>query len=87
MLTGPGAEAARRYVAPMDGDERPRIDEPRDPEWDFHEFVSLLGHHPQLLRILGIAVELEVDLPADPDSVRVAHRLRQRQRIGGRSTS
>ena len=43
----------------------------RDPEWDFHEFVSLLGNHPQLLRILGIAVELEVDLPADPDNVRV----------------
>ena len=31
VLTGPGAEAARRYVAPMADDERPRIDEPPRP--------------------------------------------------------
>lgn len=68
VLTAAGAEAARDYVAPMDGE---RIEGPRDPEWDFHEFVSILGHHPQLLRILGIAVEFEVNLPVNPVSVRV----------------
>ena len=71
VLTSPAADAARDYVAPMTDKDRDRIEEPRDPEWDFHEFVSLLGHHPQLLRILGIAVELEVNLPVDPVSVRV----------------
>lgn len=68
VLTATGAIAARDYVRLMKGE---RIEEPRDPGWDFHEFVSILGHHPQLLRILGIAVELEVDLPPNPVSVRV----------------
>ena len=36
-------------------------------EFDFHASVSLLGHHPELLRHLGLAVDLEVDgLPANP---------------------
>ena len=71
VLTSPAADAARDYVAPMKDKDRDRIEKTRDPEWDFHEYVSLLGHHPQLLRILGLAVELEVNLPANPVSVRV----------------
>ncbi len=71
VLTSDGAAAATAYVTPMPGKRGERIEKARDPEWDFHEFVTLLGHHPQLLRILGIAVELEVVLPANPVSVRV----------------
>ena len=75
---GRGAHQRRRpstapaYVTPMPGPGPPaRSPSPRDPEWDFHEFVSLLGHHPQLLRILGIAVELRGRPPGQPGTVRV----------------
>jgi hypothetical protein len=71
VITGAAAQLARAYGSPMPAKDGERIAEPRDPEWDFHEYVSLLGHHPQLLRILGIAVELQVDLPANPATVRV----------------
>src|SRR5262245_973999 len=71
VLTSDGATAAKGYVSPMPAKRGERLEEPRDPEWDFHEFVTLLGHHPQLLRMLGIAVELQVNLPAKPASVRV----------------
>jgi hypothetical protein len=71
VLTSDGAAAATDYVTPMRAKHGERLEQARDPEWDFHEFVTLLGHHPQLLRILGIAVELEVDLPVKPVSVRV----------------
>jgi hypothetical protein len=32
-------------------------------ELDFHQRVSALGAHPKLLRLLGLAADLEVDLP------------------------
>ena len=64
------AEAAA-YRAPMKN--AVDVDEPvAEPEFDFHASVSLLGHHPELLRHLGLAVDLEVPgLPANPNSVRV----------------
>ena len=37
-------------------------------EFDFHASVSLLGHHPELLRHLGLAVDLEVDLCRHADA-------------------
>lgn len=72
--SGPGtpdpgslAEAAD-YRAPMeDQDDR----EPEGPEFDVHASISLLGHHPELLRHLGLAIDLQVDLPAAPGRVRV----------------
>lgn len=69
VLTSEGAKAATEYVKPMEGE---RMEEIADPGWDFHQYVSILGHHPELLRLLGLAVELEVDLPASPSDVRVA---------------
>ena len=64
------AEAAA-YRAPME--DAVDVDEPIEaPEFDFHASVSLLGHHPELLRHLGLAVDLEVDLPADPQQVTVS---------------
>ena len=58
--------AAVDHLRPMEGD---RLEAARDPEWDFHELVSLLGHHPELLRLLGIAVDLQVELPPNPSTV------------------
>ena len=79
---GPGGtlDAAMAYVRPMDGD---RIEAPQDPEWDFHAYVSLLGHHPQLLRHLGLAVDVEVALPAAPSTVLVRTDYQQRFGAGG----
>ena len=69
------AEAAA-YRAPMtDGVD---VDEPIEaPEFDFHASVSLLGHHPELLRHLGLAIDLEVQLPANPSQVSVTTGLRE----------
>ena len=44
------------------------------PVLDFHEAVSTLGQHPPLLRLLGLAVDLQFDLgglPPSPSEVRV----------------
>jgi hypothetical protein len=62
------AEAAA-YRAPM---ENPDEEEPTAPQFDFHASVSLLGHHPELLRHLGLAIDLEVELDATPTSVSVS---------------
>lgn len=68
--TGSLTEAAD-YRAPMvDGiDPEATVSA---PAFDFHAGVSLLGHHPELLRHLGLAVDLEIDLPADPTEVRAS---------------
>jgi len=74
----PGSLAeALAYTAPMP-DSR-HDDEAREPEWEFHEYVSLLGHHPELLRLLGLAVDVVVPLPtaADPNEVSVQTDYRQ----------
>ena len=65
----PGSLAeANAYRAPMaDADEN----DPAAPRFDLHASLSLLGHHPELLRHLGLAVDLEVDLPAAPSRVSV----------------
>lgn len=38
---------------------------PTPPQLDFHQGLSSLGNHPQLLRKLGLVVDLELNLPAD----------------------
>ena len=65
------AEAAE-YRAPMA--DAVDVDEAvESPDFDFHASVSLLGHHPELLRHLGLAVDLEVSgLPANPTQVSVS---------------
>jgi hypothetical protein len=63
------AEAAA-YRAPME-DAVDVEEEPDPPRFDFHASLSLLGHHPELLRHLGLAVDLEVDLTAPPATVTV----------------
>jgi len=52
---------------------------PTEPDlasiYDFHKMIAALGDYPNLLRYLGLVVDLEVtlpaDLPADPGLVRV----------------
>lgn len=36
----------------------------KKPEIDFHEAVSSLGEYPELMRKLGLVIDLEVELPA-----------------------
>ena len=68
--SGPGSLAeAAAYRAPME-DAAEEEDE-TGPRFDFHAALSLLGHHPELLRHLGLAIDLEVDLIASPTSVGV----------------
>ncbi len=65
----PGSLAeAEAYRAPMDD---PDTGEPEAPGFDVHASISLLGHHPELLRQLGLAIDLEVDLSAAPTRVSV----------------
>ena len=62
------------YLQPMEGEsEGERLEEicgqdpaACEPDWDFHEYVSLLGAHPEVLRHLGIAVDYEFQFPTDP---------------------
>ena len=63
---------AAAYRSPMP--DAVDVDEPvESPDFDFHASVSLLGHHPELLRHLGLAVDLEVSgLPANPTQVTVS---------------
>ena len=69
---GGALDAAVSYLQPMKGE---RLEEAGDPDWDFHEYVSLLGSHPEVLRHLGLAVDYEIPFPANlsnPTSVMVA---------------
>ena len=36
------------------------------PVFDFHQLVSLCGDHPELLRLLGLVVDLEIGDPGSP---------------------
>jgi hypothetical protein len=68
-------EAYRFYYRP--GDQRPEFDpafgpkysepSPDPPDFDFHDLVGLLADHPRLLRMLGLVVDLVVELE-DPHS-------------------
>ena len=63
-------EAYRFYYRP--GDQRPEFDpayepdyvepSPDPPDFDFHDVVGLLADHPRLLRMLGLVVDLVVEL-------------------------
>ena len=37
-------------------------DAPEPPSFDFHEIIALLGDSPDILRLLGLIVDLEIDL-------------------------
>jgi hypothetical protein len=60
-------QAYRFYYRP--GSQRPDFPadyvepSPHVPEFDFHRMVAQLGDHPELLRRLGLIVDLVVDLP------------------------
>ncbi len=65
-------ESAVNYLQPMQSKVTDRLEEPADPEWDFHAYISLLGGHPELLRHLGIAVDYEFAFPNNlPVPIRV----------------
>ncbi|MEY2513676.1 MAG: hypothetical protein QOJ89_1034, partial [bacterium] len=60
----------------------PNVTDPRrlkDPERDFHDYVSALGHYRDLVRLLGLAVDLKIaapgataaPFPVGPTTVRV----------------
>ncbi len=53
------------HVSPMEGDDL--LEATDAPNWDFHSYVAMLGHHPELLRHLGLVIDLEVDLAAHPE--------------------
>ncbi len=65
VLSGEPLAAAMSYVEPMAANGAARLEEPRDPQWDFHDYISLLGAHPELLRYLGLAVDytIRIDKP------------------------
>ncbi|MGH9118200.1 MAG: hypothetical protein ACRD0A_10105 [Acidimicrobiales bacterium] len=67
---GPLAEAAA-YRAPMEDAAEDDEDDELGPRFDFHASLSLLGHHPELLRHLGLAIDLEVELTGSPSQVQV----------------
>jgi hypothetical protein len=48
-------------------DRQPPDENPISPPvFDFHSLVSLLGDHPELLRLLGLVVDLEIGDPGSP---------------------
>jgi len=74
VLSSDALDAVVSSVEPMEMEGEKQLEEPRDPEWDFHEYVSMLGAHPEVLRHLGLAVEYEFQFPGafgDPVSAMV----------------
>ncbi len=64
---GPGAEGTARSLAMLEEMLRPSTlvetqSKPRWPELDFHQVVSLLQSHPNLLRRLGLLVDLRIPI-------------------------
>ena len=64
---GPGAEGTARSLAMLEEMLRPSAlvetaGKPRWPDLDFHEVVSLLQSHPNLLRRLGLLVDLRIPI-------------------------
>lgn len=68
---GPGAKQEafadlNDYVAPTSLVSQPLpTQEEIEETFDFHQMVASLGDYPNLLRYLGLVVDLEVTLPAD----------------------
>ncbi len=65
----PGLRAILAHLRRRRGPNQPR---PTQETFDFHQYVSLLGQHPELLRRLGIVVDLEVPVPPFVDTVQVS---------------
>ena len=64
---GSVAQSARSFIGSGDGSGPGNTDDAQDPvQWDFHQWVSVLGQYPELLRLLGIVVDLEVSNPPLP---------------------
>ncbi len=57
------------------------------PTRDFHDYLSVLGHYRELIRLLGLAVDLRVALPRDfqlpPDPCDVQVAPRWTPKLGG----
>lgn len=55
------------YIEPLKLSSVPMPEAPEDveEEYDFHAMVSSLGDYPELLRLFGLAVDLEVTLDAN----------------------
>jgi len=52
----------------------------KPPDLDFHQAVALIGQYPALMRLLGLAVDFEMDLPPDfprTGSIRIVPGARQ----------
>jgi hypothetical protein len=69
----------RRAQNPAESPQWPQYERAtiEKPEIDFHQMLSILGHYPELMRRLGLIIDLELDAPqginvANADSVRVA---------------
>lgn len=48
----------------------------KPPSFDFHEVIAALGDHPQLMRMLGVAIDCSIDLAAHGLSPYSTDRLR-----------
>lgn len=80
LLTGGNKKsalpAARKFMEPTGA-----AGSAKDPDFDFHQYLQSLNAHPYLLRLLGIVVDFEVDLPSGPTTVQV--RTDITSRLGG----
>lgn len=43
----------------------------KDPDFDFHQYLQSLNAHPYLLRLLGVVIDYEVEIPSGPTTVQV----------------
>lgn len=55
---------ARYFFRPRSSGKR--TDPVAKPEFDFHQAVALLGDHPELMRLLGLVIDLSVPLDGQP---------------------
>lgn len=64
---GQVAQQTRDFLGAGDGTGPGNTDDGEDPAaWDFHQWVSMLGQFPELLRLLGIVVDFEISPPSLP---------------------
>lgn len=76
----------RAHLEPLgDGEE---VDDDGPADWDFHQALAFVQAHPELMRVLGLVVDLEIDLPPNTDPQRVEVRSNYQSLInnqGGRA--
>ncbi len=62
-LLGANLDAAMQFMKPL---EPEATSEPEEPSFEFHAVITYLAAHPELLRHLGLVVDVEFQLPAVP---------------------